>query len=85
MSTQEVLFGLSFPVHYLKDEHPAKKKCPLPDIDGQELVGSTLATPKQCNGKFHVLITWEFKTFSSIDFCYQKAMAVAYLRVVYVH
>lgn len=35
---------------YLQDEHMDKKKCPLPDIDEWELVGTTRDTPCQRNG-----------------------------------
>lgn len=36
---------------YVQDEHMDKKKCPLPDIDEWELVGTTPDTPRQRNGK----------------------------------
>jgi sentrin-specific protease 1 len=39
---------------YLQDEHMDKNKCPLPDIDEWELVGTTRDTPQQRNG------TWFF-------------------------
>ena len=37
---------------YIKDEHQAKKDCPLPNEDEWELVDNSSDTPRQRNGKF---------------------------------
>mmetsp|Transcript_5251 Transcript_5251/g.12537 ORF Transcript_5251/g.12537 Transcript_5251/m.12537 type:complete len:541 (+) Transcript_5251:105-1727(+) len=52
---------------YVQDEHKDKKKCPLPDIDEWELVGTTSDTPRQRNGFDCGVFTCMFADFVSKD------------------
>ena len=54
-------------MQYLKDEHMAKKGCPLPDADEWELVESTPDTPQQRNGYDCGVFTCMFCDFLSTD------------------
>ncbi|CAJ1894774.1 unnamed protein product [Cylindrotheca closterium] len=50
---------------YVQDEHKDKKKCPMPDIDDWELVGTTSDTPRQRNGFDCGVFTCMFADFVS--------------------
>jgi len=52
---------------YLKDEHQAKKGCPLPDQDQWQLVCCTNDTPVQNNGNDCGVFTCMFADFLSTD------------------
>lgn len=54
-------------LRYLKDDHQAKKGCPLPDADQWELVGCTEDTPQQRNGYDCGVFTCMFCDFISKD------------------
>ena len=54
-------------MQYLKDEHMAKKGCPLPDADEWELVESAPDTPQQRNGYDCGVFTCMFCDFLSTD------------------
>ena len=62
-SGERYLEGL---MRYLKDEHLAKKGCPLPDEEEWELVESTPDTPQQLNGFDCGVFTCMFCDFLSI-------------------
>ena len=55
-------------MQYLKDEHKAKKGCPLPDADEWVLVESTPDTPQQRNGHDCGVFTCMFCDFLSMGY-----------------